>query len=1824
MNSMYRMNNSSSRRPGRQTADHWSRGARRGTTLVIVLALLSLLSFLGIVFYSFAKAERNAAEYFSEAAKAQVDEPANVWDHMLRHVISGPGNRTSEKRSILWSNSRRHTMVQNLVGNDIHPHTGTGVHVIYNAAGLPVIDLNQDGSAADEDGNGAEPNNQQLLNFVDSPVAQNGQEVRSFSAGSPDVALPVPQPDVDYTYPDLNNLFLAYKGWAIRDNGAAATPRFERVPVIIPSYFRPQYMKTSTTNGPSGSDVPTDQFWAYADDGSGTPTDIITPANRSTLNLGTFQARSFRPNPNHIVGFQADGTTPVFRYLTDSEAAALSVPSGGFPFVPDDDINSGNGTAVRGELGIWTGSHPSVYELDADNDDDGIKEGIWLDLGFPIQEHTDSGGTPRQYVVLHSVTIYDLDSLIDLNTHGNLAGLDRNANFRTVASGGAMATDLLSRSNLGLGPNEINPLWALRRDDRDNTSGPLPPFVNQFYITPPNPPLTPVGEQFVRHFNKVPTTPVEQANMEWMWLLTGRVDYTGATPTDMFSGRWGEQERAYHAIANTGLVADLPRPGRTGNAQQTLTSGIRYGGDLGAAAGRNGFDDNQDRYEGELIAGVPGVRPYGTPMDFAGTGRTHTGETGAYSDAGNGGFALTGDPRVPELHHDTGSSGPERWLGYVGYSLTRGLSTTDPRYIFGQNATFDNGTGDDLLASTAANPVVFDPLFEDPLETVFDVEYAQRPWDQIFGPQDLLALHLTASDLTNSPDDISTRAADLAPWAFDDANPPFSFSENTSPGVRGRFTTMSNSLRRFMIRDELGSDRTLSTADDGLRSWEFSADTDGADRNNDGFADGDGLLEFPPQFGTSVPYSVDDPFRPQIRRLLTVEAGELRGLQGQLPLSVNHIVDVDRITTTPQEGTVQFLYHMQRSGLRLRPLTEHPSETEDPTVLNVATIPTWTASSPVAYPPTNYGEREYWARRDRQKLARDIFALLYTIGGNSLDTAPPPPLSSPRPFNYTGVNDPNAAEGTSLYTHEQLRRMAQFAVNMVDAMDKDSVVTKFEYDKNFGDGWNLDDDPYTDDGFPALTNADADFYAATNNGMYPEDSNDRGVVYGVEAQTLAFSEVLGMDSRQFSGGDPDDPATRHNDTSDTRRFLHVELENMWPVPVNLATIVTGNADVDHAIWQLARIDRAGANDEQPVNPTETVTLMEGNGTVDGGDRFTIAMAGVDGSPTDANASGWGTSDIYIDSGGGGNFDLVSPDINGSGPVTTGSAVMPNSDLDLSWGTYGQQRWLASGNSTDPGRFLDGLVAYQGNDGYEIPQRSAEVGFDLVLRRRQNPNMPLLPIADNPWVEVDRIRVTFSELFDLSGATPALQLDEVRSWERAEPLDAAFVSSGFGSYARYPNSQAGDPSPQGFRRNTIGSELNSATGRKTNQFHELWQMHFDRDFASSADLLHLPVVGPNLLTHRLNRMRMSPYQQVYPDPFNPTLPSDPPPQRDSDVSLVSSAAAMFMNADFPDIHDGNYDHDNNTTTSEVPVSPAIEAARDNRWYRLFQFVEVPSRVHQMLGNYLALERVPGKLNINMLRHREVYAGLIDSPHFADVQRLADATAGGPGSNGFEDAPFLVSDPASMGGRDLWHEFINNRDGLTVGSYDPTAVTPGARQYWLPGTPNARPFRSLGYRSTFAADDNGMDRTVLRRLWSDRDDDQDGIPDEPVDDDVTTNRNWLEVGMPPFHRNPNSIAGGVGSNTLHRHQMLPKVMNNTTTVSNSFIVYSTAAYFEAVEDPVTGLVRVGGRFDLDEDGDPENDQQRAVFLIDRTEAFKAYDAGTGDFNWERLVKQRTTIE
>lgn len=1850
---------------------HFPRTRRQGSTLVIVIALLGLLSFIGMVFFTFASQERAASEYFSDAAKAQIPSDDNIFDWGLRHVLIGP--TAQERNSILYSPTQRHSMVKGVFGSDVYAHTGAGVSVTYNASNIPI---SQDLPAPDANSPIIDDVEHQL-NMVDSPRAwglqvdqqvANNELARLFRyRGYENI---MPEPDVDYTSPDINTMFIAYRGWAIRDNrevdlnndGIAdpnedrngnnmfdtPSPRFEMVPVTIPSFFRPQYMKRPGGPNRFGHYVPTDPDWL-----------TTNPANT------TYAARSFRPHPSHKTrNFDTNAVLP--RYLDAATASALSPPllSGGFSFVPTDSAHPNQDPSLQGELGIFTGSHPSAIELDVDNDQfvepDGntTNEGIWLDLDFPIQEMIDGSGNTRTFVVLHSFTIYDLDSLINTNVHGNLAGLDRSGVLNALVSSGAFANQMLSKSNLGLGPNEVNPTYALRRDERaDNATLTTATYVNSI----------PTGagaarDQFIAHFGRAPENAIEQANMELFWLLTGRAKFDGATIEDVYPGRWGDVRSLYAAVASGAKsVSRYPRPGRSDNQDALASSGSgpRFGGDS-VSNGRGGYDDNQDRYEGEAVTVLGKYRPFGHPMDFAGTGQYTTNVVSGYGGprgltAADGG----GEPLIPDLLR-VNPLNPASWLRYTRYSMTREVApatgSVDPfraysRYIFGTNMVYDGAT-EQLMR----NPF-FDPLFEDTLEQIFDPNFAQRPQDNAFGPQDTLVLQMTPADISASVEKPSGRLPELAPFALDSSN-----------RNREMLTTYSNSYRYVPFLHPFGSDgrpglRNIDDDGDGIideadevlvnadvtdltpRWWEFTADADGADRldaggsaGTDGFPDGDGNLEFPPKFGSTLamgrPYGPNDPFRPQVRRILTVEAGERQGLVGQLPLSINHLLDVDRSPQTPTEGTKEFLYFMQRSGLKFRSLSEHPSahvDADGNAALDVvsADLPQYEpAADPTdrlpTYPPQTIAEREFWARRDRQQMARDIYVLLYTLGGARKTT-------TNNVADYRRANDPNLAEDAApvapdapndsayfttpqpLYTHQQLRRMAQFAVNVVDAMDTDNIITKFEYDKNLGPnpagttgGWELDDNPYTSsDDVDTAVGANA-----TENMLYPDDTNGRGVVYGVEAQQLALSEVIAIRSEAImSAGDS--PATPYTDDRD-RDFLFVELQNMLPMELDLATTRSGSSNPERGVWRIVRNNRPAIDhDLSDPNDPAIVIANHAENVVDGGGRFSISVA----SDTALTSSAF-----FVDLGDiatnmfDGVYELIAPDATGIVDSSSANATEPLTDIDIRHTNHmGRFAEVNGPFLADPPAATN---YYVGNETFrqintaffpapnEFEPAPSDPGFDLVLQRRLNPDLPSLAPADNPWIEVDRRKVTFNSFSPSSMGSPAEVYDPampgvgvlgLESLERSEPLEPR----------TYP-STAKTVTPH--RLNTIkGSELavkDDILGVNSRRITDpllhvsatnaalpfnVWQPHFDRDYASSIDLLNLPVFGPQTLTQQLQISRGAPYQQVVvnSNPANPVL--------------LSSAAGLFLMPDFPD---------------EVG-NDLLNQARDNRWYRMLQFVEVPSRVHRMLGNYLTLNRMPGKINLNMIRHREVYAGLIDSPFLMDVPNTLDTTpyyTGPPGGNPpnqFEDGPFTQHVRV---GPDRWREFIEERDGV-IPSHDPTGFAPGVARFYIPGLPNSNPFRTLASRDEFNL--NPLQSTILRTLRQDRLDIGLGPPT-----DLQTNRHWLEVGTASEH----NIPIDTGTTTQQKYQLLGKIQNNTTTVSNCFIAFATAGFFEAFEHttgPNAGLVQVGGPLDMDGDSQTTDDRKRAAFLIDRTEALNAYDPGTGGFDWSKLVKTRLNI-
>ncbi|MEZ6126331.1 MAG: hypothetical protein R3C49_24660, partial [Planctomycetaceae bacterium] len=476
--------------------------------------------------------------------------------------------------------------------------------------------------------------------------------------------------------------------------------------------------------------------------------------------------------------------------------------------------------------------------------------------------------TVRKYVVLHSVTIYDLDALFNLNVHGNLAGLPLLDSTGTPHSFESLKTQLVigkfsaSRSHHGLGPNEINPIWGLRRNSAPPSG--VAPFI---------------AEHLQKDFGSAMTNSLEVANAEWMWLNFGRGKYdfpSSDSLVDVFGGRFGDKQLLYNSLTlavpspPTRLrLPDLPRPGRAGNVYVTPSAGTPSFG------GRAGLDDNQNALEGEALVDGTEImrRPFGHPVSWSGKGRRTRLDVPEF-DPGTQGFTyatsadmFTGDNALlPIFLRDAASQGADQWPGYFQYGASSVMSGTLPgRYTFGVDETYSGtnsalsaGGTDDLNQSPA-----FDENFEDPLEVIFDQDLADRTRDGLAAIGDLLALQW-ANDatadikVTASEDKISQHLEDLAPFALDKG------FEN-----RQMFTTLSNSLRYIAMREPFGSDGrpgiarfdddndgTIDEFDEILtgadptetlnRSWEYTADSDGADQNNDGLPDGDGLLEFPP------------------------------------------------------------------------------------------------------------------------------------------------------------------------------------------------------------------------------------------------------------------------------------------------------------------------------------------------------------------------------------------------------------------------------------------------------------------------------------------------------------------------------------------------------------------------------------------------------------------------------------------------------------------------------------------------------------------------------------------------------------------------------------------------------------------------------------------------------------------------------------------------------------------------------------------------------------------------------------------------------------------
>lgn len=1655
----------------RITLSHRSRswsGRRRGSTLVVVLALLALLSVLGLAFVSFAGSERTSAENYAAAAERRFAANPRPTTQLLtgfaaRRILVG--SRTDERNSALVGG--RHTLLANLFGRDIHPHSGNGVNVVdagmvsgQQPLGYPVVDQNFDTT----------PDSSALMEINDSPGANSG-------------SLPSrPSPDVDYTAADINSVFLAY-------NGMALDPYNRPVHVIVPSFARPQYLRGFTNASNKATPI---LDWETR---SNTLRHVLRPHP---------QHRDYPPTTNGPFGPNPRTSTldpSGLRYVLNKFEANRLGLSGPFPFGQSEDSNI-NGTLDTGEdlndngmldaeahHGVWTlgrwqsgvyyrigqwvlfsedtngnnsldqgedtiannsldrwyfraetsgpsGNNPpnfaaasvggtitnggqtpiwrrfnqfqARYEFDADADGDGIKEAVWLDLDFPVQ----SLGNGRKAIPLFAFTVYDADGLINLNTAGNTSG---KVNLAGNPFGGGQ---FISRSNLGVSPSEINPLWAL-------DAGAL---ASDFPATERTP--SEVFQDHLSAFGHGPANYVETSNMEWWFLLKGRgVRQAGTGSIIAYApGRHGDLNRLVTSLTNGSTnTATYPQPGSWG------------------------VDDNLNGDEGEQappfdINRMARQRPFVHPFDFRGSGTSTIKVANLFQ------------PRMFV-------NGRNQFLQYQDYQAQQVP-------MAGVSIKWGQALSGALMQSSNTNA-----LLDEQAESVVEVRNRQAA-DSLFLPEENFFLQASPSDIEAVG--IESRLANLL---------AYNFKINTrSEKIRRRFTTDSWDTRDF-ARPFHGATSSI----DRRRAWEYWA-TNATNRF------GTPTYEFPPRFpGTPIanPQTPNtDPFRYSLRTLLRVVANQAPGHSTdstllQRRLSPNHLID-------SVNGSVVN-----------RMLTEHPL---DP---GTGIVPlAWTTTNRPAYPPTNNTEKEWWSRFDRQRLARDIYVLLYALcgGSDSID------------YTLTNDHDDTLTAGNNSdrrYLTSQLREMAQFAVNLVDAMDSDNVITRFEYDKNLGpttspnsnqvirNGWNLDDNPWTNDGFsPPNSGNDPD---------YPDDSFERGVVHGVEAQQLTIGEFFAVRTSQVTDPDAnnapyDHPATLHNDTL-ARVFAAIELRNTAPFDIPLSG----------GQWRIV----VQPNTSSPAGGDVRRMTFRSNKSIEGGTRFSVLSCRDD--------------QLAL----AGSYSLFSVDPDYSPGVTANPSLLTIAPRTLlAADTLDLCRDAGAAPQQSPFRISDGsgtdLTSSVGSLLTGAPF-APTVGLNVrvVLQRRMHPDRstldPLVAGAgqtatydlDNPWIEMDRMTYTRTAAewqFQIGKKdnNPAgqetheirKQLWGLRSRQRSQPF--------------HRSSQAYMPNPDGavggtpwrtiartsLRLNSLGEDnSNSPT-----QF-DRWQAHFDRDFASLIDLFGVPVYGPHQVTDFADR-----------------------------IGTNLAGNFKFLRPDFPD-----------TTNADVRF--------DNRWIRLLNFMEIPTRTDHFLASVLPngrKYRTPGKINLNTIRHPEVLASLLDQ---------IDALTTRPDLSNQH-----LQDLSGEASRDWWSQFIVSRDG-----YDPVS------EFFLPFMAHGKPFRSLGltrYGKT------GIEHSLLRSI--------------PLDGNSTSGgyvrRRLFQLGTQSQHNNKLL-------DNYTRHRLLAKIHGNTTTRSSIFFVFMQADWFEAHQDQSTGHVRIGARL-------AGASPQRSFFVIDRSRALELLQPdhipGDGTYN------------
>jgi hypothetical protein len=432
--------------------------SRRGIILLVVVALLTLFAIVGLSFVLYAESEAKASQANREAESGTRPDgdPELLLSYFLGQLLYDvpdpvPGNEWGA-----YSALRGHSLARLMYGGDDNPNSpndrpfvGVGrIHTAtnYNGAALAYNQFPfQNPFGRDDynlvnytyypiDGFLRDP---ERLGPLDKPATQGGNGTNWYflAPGAPPQASyrrGIGDPlgrgpymggaHVPYTYPDLNNMFLA----AVRADGA----------VLLPSYHRP-WVESDITDPVlmTPESFPLDPnnryFWKWLTDNPPTTNPPLNPPYPAgSLPRPWLKYKALRPRPANNPGFPA----------------------------PED--GGGDVKNLVGSPGtlFWTGGGFSF----ANNDS------IWIDLGHPVLTAPDG----RRYKPMFAPLIIDLDNRLNVNVHGNIKRAYTPTNTATQPPPIEVPTHA---SNQGWGPWEVSLRWVLNADTgNDDPNNPLP------------------------------------------------------------------------------------------------------------------------------------------------------------------------------------------------------------------------------------------------------------------------------------------------------------------------------------------------------------------------------------------------------------------------------------------------------------------------------------------------------------------------------------------------------------------------------------------------------------------------------------------------------------------------------------------------------------------------------------------------------------------------------------------------------------------------------------------------------------------------------------------------------------------------------------------------------------------------------------------------------------------------------------------------------------------------------------------------------------------------------------------------------------------------------------------------------------------------------------------------------------------------------------------------------------------------------------------------------------------------------------------------------